>query len=109
MQPPAPGTPYQPPPPGSGFMPRAGFGVSAQDGKNDLWLSFGMVLVSPVLSLFCIYGFTTALIGIAAAWRAVQRGQKIALIPLILNVLCLGFWGISRFVFRHWLFETRGY
>jgi hypothetical protein len=118
MNPPPPGSAYQPQPPTPphqahsnyyrpGYAPTS---VSAHDGKNDLWLAFGMVLLSPVLSLFCIFGFTTALVGISASWRAYQRGQRIALIPLVLNIGCLVFWGLARFVFRHWLLDSaRGY
>lgn len=115
MQPPPPGTPYQQPsnyprpgygpnPPGTGFVaPGSGFMGRATPNKNDLLLSFGMVLLSPLLSLFCIYGFTAALIGIGAGWRAFQGGQKIALLAVILNGCALVFWAFARFVFRHWL------
>jgi len=104
MQPPPPGT-YgaypNPPAPGSGYMPQVG----STANKNDLLLSFAMVLVSPILSLFCVFGFTAALYGIASGWRAYQNGQSIAILAVVLNVGCLVFWVLARFVFRHMIFE----
>jgi len=86
--------------PGSDYMPKS----TQPDPTKDVLLSFGMVLLSPILSLFCIYGFTTALLGIGAGWRAFQNGSKIALLPILLNVGALVFWVLSRYVFRWWLF-----
>ena len=100
--------PMQPMPPqpgyswsGPNYMPK----IAGADPKKDLLLSFGMVLLSPVLSLFCIYGMTAALLGIGAGVRAFQNGSKIALLAIILNVGSLVFWALAKFVFRWWLLD----
>lgn len=63
-------------------------------------MAFGMAVAAPLVGLFMTYGMFLAVAGIAAAWRAMQRGKKWALLALILNVFALPAAFYMRFILR---------
>ncbi|MFI5385602.1 MAG: hypothetical protein ACHQ50_05710 [Fimbriimonadales bacterium] len=108
MQPPPPSV-YQAqsnyPRPGSAFLPAA----AADNGSKDLLMSFGMALGAPLLGCITIYGVFLAAGGIAAAWRAIQKGQKLGILALILNIVAVGAAFYMRFILRYQLLSGTRY
>lgn len=66
---------------------------SFQDnGKKDMILAFVMVPVSIVISLFIgLGGIITAMFGVRMAQQAMNKGQSVAVVALVLNVLAVIF------------------
>jgi hypothetical protein len=114
MQPPAPGVagagPMQPPPPGAtsnyvrpGYAPQYG---TADTGTKELWSAFGTAVAAPIVGLLLIYGMFIAIAGIQFAWKAHQKGHKLAILALILNILALPVAFYMRFILRYQLLHN---
>lgn len=105
MSPPMPGAAYQPPTnyprPGMAY----GAGLPADNGSKDLWAAFGMAVGAPLLGFISFYGIFLAIAGVGASWRAYQKGQKLGILALVLNVLAIGGAFFMRVILRHELFR----
>jgi hypothetical protein len=98
IQPPAPGTPATNyPRPGQAFTPS----LSSDNGVKDLWMAFGTAVGAPLLGFVTVYGIILAVAGIAASWRAIQKGQKLGILALILNIVAVGAAFYMRFILRY--------
>lgn len=73
------------------------------DGKRELLYSFIFAVAAPVIALVFIYGIAMAIGGIYCAARAVQRGQKLGVLSLVLNLVALPLALYLHFGLR-WLF-----
>jgi hypothetical protein len=121
--PPAPMTPMQPLAPGSiqpqvppapanyprpGYAPQYG-GTPTDNGMKDMLLAFGICVGAPLLAFITWYGIFGAGAGVQLAWKAYKKGQKLAILALVLNVVAI-FAGIyMRFVLRYQVFYGRSY
>ncbi len=99
--------PMAPPPPGMGtaYYPRPGYapGMPTDNGSKDLWTAFGIAIGAPLLGCISFYGMFLAAAGVAAAWRAMQKGNKLGIVALVLNVLAVGAAFYMRFIMRYQL------
>ena len=70
---------------------------SVNVGGSDFALALAMGLISPVLSILLpIGGLLTAGIGIRAAVRAQGIGHKLGILVIVINILAIGFWVVTR-------------
>lgn len=110
MQPLAPGTyaPQVPPAPSNyprGYTPQTG--LPTDNGLKDMLFAFGICIGAPLLAFITWYGIFGAVAGVQLAWKAYQKGQKLAILALVLNVLAI-FVGIyMRFVLRYQVLSSR--
>jgi hypothetical protein len=110
MQPPAPGMPYQPQPasyPRPGYMPQAG--IATDSGLKDLLIAFGIAVGAPLLAFITWYGIFVAVGGVQLAWKSYQKGQKLGILALVLNVLAIGAGIYMRFVLRYQVLNSHRY
>ncbi len=101
----APQQPFVPPAPGEGYL-RPGYSpsaVSADSGAKEMWLAFGMAVAAPLVGLLLIYGMFIAVAGVGSAWRAYKKGQKWAMLALVLNVIAIPIAFYMRFILRYQL------
>ena len=65
-----------------------------------MWSSFGTAVLAPIVGLLLIYGIFIAIGGVQLAWKAYQKGQRFAILALILNVIAIPVAFYMRFVLR---------
>jgi hypothetical protein len=88
-----------PPAPGAGYTPQ--MMTNSDNGMKDMLFAFGIAVGAPLLAFITWYGIFGAIAGVQLAWKAYQKGQKLAILALILNVLAI-FAGIyMRFFLRY--------
>lgn len=73
------------------------------DGKRELLYSFIFAAAAPVIALLFIYGIAMAIGGVYCAALAIQRGQKLGVLSLVLNLVALPLALYLHFGLR-WLF-----
>jgi hypothetical protein len=74
-----------------------------------MWMAFGTAILSPIVGLLLIYGIFIAIAGVQFAWRSHQKGQKWAILALVLNIIAIPVAFYMRFILRYQLLSGNGY
>ncbi len=79
------------------YQPNQYSPTSDTAGKSDFTLALVLAIVSPILSfLLPIGGLISAGYGIRAAFRAKDNGHPMAILVIVLNILAICVWLITR-------------
>lgn len=104
MNPPDP--PKPPPPPASSYRrpdwePPL-FLDAETNGRRELLLAFALAIAAPVAAVFVSYGLFMGIGGVYCAVTAIQRGRRLGVLALILNVVAIVVALAVRFGFFFW-------